>query len=126
MEFLCLASRVFSPFLVRGVSAVLRPVNQTEHTDGRTDGRDRGAMLLGENQDEEEDEDGAEVESRKHTEETRDRKKQKGDYKKLTQGTLFKSSVMNANEHKQTKFCWSPMKPDSRFLRIVADTKEAN
>lgn len=47
---------VLSVLLVWGVSAVLRPVNQTEHTDGRTDGRDRGAMLLGENQDEEEDE----------------------------------------------------------------------
>lgn len=48
--------------------AALRPVNQTEHTDGGTDGRYGDAMLLGENQDEEEDEDGVEVESRKHTE----------------------------------------------------------
>lgn len=52
------------------MNAVLRPVNQTEHTDGRTDGRDRGAVLLRKNQDEDEneDEDGVEVESRKHTE----------------------------------------------------------
>lgn len=49
---------------MRDVSAVVRPVNQTAHTDGRTDGRDRGAMLLGENQDEEEDEDGVEMERR--------------------------------------------------------------